>query len=389
MTYQIGFIIEQALGHITHGQNLQKNIARDPSIQAYWGLPAWKTSGPSSKIPFYKSNWTVQAGLQTRRALSQINRQARLDALFFHTQVTATLSQDWLRRIPSVVSLDATPQQYDSLGDTYAHNRGPEWLERRKWLLNRDCFKQAKRLVTWSEWAKQGLVDEYQVPAEKITVIPPGVNVSEWIPSLVRQAEEKYSSHNTPYGEIVRILFVGGDLPRKGGLLLLEAFRTLRHELADQYLEKATALELHLVTKYPLPAEPGLFVYNQMQPNSPELKRLYFNSQIFCLPTYGDCLPMVLSEAGAAGLPLISTQVAAIPEIVRDGETGFLVPPGDLSDLTAALRRLVYDPPLRERLGACATEVVRREYDAGKNAALLIDLLKMTAAEGVKGQQKY
>jgi glycosyltransferase involved in cell wall biosynthesis len=383
----IGFIIEQALGHITHGQNLQKNVARDPSVQAYWGLPTWKTNGLSSKIPLYKSNWTVQAGLQTRRALSQMNHQARLDALFFHTQVTATLSQDWLRRIPSIVSLDATPQQYDSLGDTYAHIRGPEWLERRKWLLNRDCFRHAKRLVTWSQWAKQGLVDEYQVPSEKIAVIPPGVNIAEWTPANVRQAvslptgqvEELYSSHHSPSNEVVRILFVGGDLQRKGGLLLLEAFRALRRELVDRNHGASPSIELHLVTRNPLPVEPGLFVYNQMQPNSLELKQLYYHSQIFCLPTFGDCLPMVLSEAGAAGMPLVSTQVAAIPEIVRDGTTGLLVSPGDLPALTTALRQLVCDPPLRARLGSCAAEVVRREYDAEKNAARLIDILKMTA----------
>ena len=47
---------------------------------------------------------------------------------------------------------------------------------------------------------------------------------------------------------------------------------------------------------------------------------------------------MVLSEAGAAGLPSVSTRLAAIPEIVQDGKTGFLVPPGDLDALILALQ---------------------------------------------------
>ena len=174
----------------------------------------------------------------------------------------------------------------------------------------------------------------------------------------------------------MRILFVGGDLQRKGGLLLLEAFRELRRELSGTDPE----IELHLVTRHPVPAEPGLFVYNQMQPNSTELKQLYFNSHIFCLPTYGDCLPMVLSEAGAARLPLISTRVGAIDEIVRDGETGFLIPAGDAAALAVALRKLIEVPELRQSLGERAAQVVRKEYDAEANASSLLALLKQTIA---------
>lgn len=391
MTYNIAFIIEQALGHITHSQNLQNNVVRDSAVQAYWGLPVWQTRGIVSKIPVLRSNWTLQAGWQSRRSLAAISRQVRLDLLFFHTQVTAVLAQDWIRRFPCVVSLDATPRQYDSLGATYAHQPGPEWLENWKWRLNRDCFSHARHLVTWSQWAKQGLVDEYQVPDEKITVIPPGVNVADWTSSPGEQGTKSTgllpsteAGSSLPHEAVVRILFVGGDLQRKGGLLLIEAFRALRRELSDT----AQEIELHLVTRQTLPPEPGLFIYNQMQPNSPELKSLYFNSHIFCLPTFGDCLPMVLSEAGAARLPLISTRVGAIDEIVRDGETGFLIPVGDADALIAALRKLVEAPALRQSLGENAHQIVRKEYDAGANANRLLTLLKQTIAETSSAYQK-
>jgi glycosyltransferase involved in cell wall biosynthesis len=128
------------------------------------------------------------------------------------------LSTAWLKRIPSVVSLDATPIQYDALGRVYGHTPGAAWLERVKWQLNRDCFRAARHLVTWSAWAKKGLVDEYEVPAEKVTVIPPGVHVREWLNPRPRVL------HDGP----VKILFVGGDFERKGGLLLLEAFRAVQ-----------------------------------------------------------------------------------------------------------------------------------------------------------------
>jgi len=84
---------------------------------------------------------------------------------------------------------------------------------------------------------------------------------------------------------------------------------------------------------------------------------------------------MVLSEAGAAGLPLIATDVGAIDEIVRDGETGLLVPPSDGAALTEALRRLAEDTALRERLGAGAKAAVIAEFDATANARRLVDLV--------------
>lgn len=370
--YSIGFVVEQTLGHITHTENLRRNIPKDPDVQAHWALPVWEATGLRGHLPLYKSNWTVRAGLQTRQLLSALKRQTEVDGLFFHTQVTATLAVNWVKRYPSIISLDATPKQYDSLGGFYAHETGPGWLEGWKWRLNRNCFRAARHLVTWSEWAKGGLTAEYEVPPEKVTVIPPGVNVEEW-------SRPNPQTHQ-PDGS-VKILFVGGDLERKGGFLLLEAFRSLRQESIIQTDGTPAVIELHLVTHAKVPPEPELFVYNDLKPNSDQLKKLYHDCDIFCLPTYGDCLPMVLSEAGAAALPAISTQVAAIPEIVRDGRTGFLTPAGDGATLTAALRRLIGDPDLRQRQGTQAQEFVRQRYDAERNAAQLLECLKQTIDE--------
>lgn len=356
--YTLGFIIEQALGHITHTQNLQTNVPRDHSIAAHWGLIPWETAGLAARIPIYNSNWTVRAGVRARRAVGRMVAQHRPDALFFHTQVPAVLATSWLKRIPSVISLDATPLQYDALGATYQHAASHPWLEHQKWKLNRSCFKAARTIVAWSQWAKQGLAADYEVPADKVEVIPPGVNPGEWARPTPRRL------HEGP----VKILFVGGDFQRKGGPLLLEALR----------LVQPLNVELHLVTRAVLPPQPGVFVYHDLQPNSEALKRLYHDCDMFCLPTRGDCLPMVLSEAGAAGLPLVSTRIAGIPEIVRDGETGLLVPPGDAAALAAALKLLVTHPEIRLSQGQQAAALVARDFDAERNARRLLQVLKQT-----------
>lgn len=357
--YEFGFLLEQSLGHVTHTKNLLTNVAHDPEVHAHWGLIDFEATGISGRVPVYRSNWTVRAGVRAYRAVARMNRQTRLDALFFHTQVPAILTQRWLRKIPGIVSLDATPLQYDELGAFYKHEQGPAWLEAWKWRLNRDCFRSARRLVAWAEWTKLGLVQGYEVPADKITVIPPGVNVHEW----------RRPKPRVPHDDPVKILFVGGNLERKGGLVLLEAFRALRH----------LGLELHLVTKDRLVPEPGVFIYNDLDANSRPLKDLYHTCDIFALPTFGDCLPMVLSEAGASGMAVISTNVAAIPEIVRNGETGLTVSAGDAVSLTQALRDLATNPALRMTLGERAMAHVTRHYDARTNASRLLDLLKAEA----------
>jgi glycosyltransferase involved in cell wall biosynthesis len=359
-SYRIAFVLEQALGHATHARNLQRHVSREPDIRACWAPIPWETRGVASHLPIYRSNWTVRAGIRARRAIGGMAARARLDALFFHTQVPAVLARKWIRRVPSIVSLDATPLQYDALGEHYGHGVGPAWVEHLKWRLHRECFRAARGLVAWSEWAKRGLTTEYGVPAEKVSVIPPGVDVGDWARPIPRR------HHSDP----VKILFVGADLNRKGGPLLLEAFRTVR----------ALGAELHVVTPGPVPSEPGVFVHTAMEPNSPALRALYHESDVFCLPTFADCLPIALAEAGAAGLPLVATDVAGIREIVEDGATGLLVPVGDARALAAALGALIGNPELRLEQGARAAAVVARKFSAERNAMRVLELLRRECA---------
>lgn len=360
VTPRFGFVLEQTLGHITHSANLEHLLADDPRFELAVERVAYDLDSPLAKLPGYR-NWTVRAGLRARRAIRRLRKGGPIDALFVHTQVPAVLNRGAVARHPSVVSLDATPIQYDELGDHYGHDTGGRLAERLKWRANRACFAAADAIVAWAEWTKAGLVERYDVPADKVTVIPPGVDVARW--SALGDAAAPRTDPDAP----VRVLFVGGDLARKGGLVLLEAIRTLR--------AAGVRVEADLVTRDEMPDEEGVRAHHGLTPNSPALIELYHRADVFCLPTLGDCLPMVLSEAGAVGLPLVSTDVGAIREIVRDGETGLLVPVNDAPALAAALRRLVEEPALRERMGAAARRLVEAEFDAAKNADRLVQLL--------------
>jgi glycosyltransferase involved in cell wall biosynthesis len=73
-------------------------------------------------------------------------------------------------------------------------------------------------------------------------------------------------------------------------------------------------------------------------------------------------LGIALLQAAAAGLPIVASRAGGMPEIVHDGETGILVPPGDVAALTAAILRLLGDSGLRERLGAAGRALVLGEF---------------------------
>ena len=357
------FVLEQTLGHVTHSANLRSLLANEPQLDPTFLPIRPEVDGFARRIPGF-TNWTVRAGIRARialRRLTGLRRKPPADAMFIHSQVPAILTGRWMRKIPTIVSLDATPVQYDELGEYYAHEVGSPRVERWKWRANQRCFRRARHIVTWSQWTLESLVADYAIDRTAITVIPPGVDVDRW-----SRDEPRIADADRP----VRVLFVGGDLQRKGGDLLLEAARRLRAEPA------LPQFELHVVTRSDVVEEPGLHVYRDLGPNDPRLIELYHQCDVFCLPTMGDCLPMVLSEAGAAEMALVSTDVGAIREIVRDGETGILIPAGDLDALADALRRLIGDAGERRRMGEAAAELVRSNFDALQNARQIVDLLR-------------
>jgi glycosyltransferase involved in cell wall biosynthesis len=359
----VGFLLEQTLGHVTHSDNLINLVPSDDRIAPRFVPIPYDFDGWVSQVPGY-SNWTVRAGIRARRAIRALDKSEELSALFIHTQVLSILAGNWMSRVPSVISIDATPIQYDRFGDVYAHERSGERVESVKRWLNQRAFAKSAAMISWSAWSKQSLVDDYGVPASKVTVLAPGVDIAKWAPQVTRTR-----GFDTP----MQVLFVGGDLKRKGGSVLIEAVRRMRQSASND--ATVAGIELHLVTGADIENESGIVVHRGLRPNSAALIERYHQADVFCLPTLGDCLPMVLSEAGAAGLPLVSTAVGAIPEIVGDGRTGLIVDVDNVDSLVSALTRLASDERLRRQLGANAAAVVADRFDAAKNAHGIVDVL--------------
>lgn len=354
------FVMEQTLGHIPFSQNIRKAFDIDNSIEVTWLKIDFPRSSWYEKLPLIKNNWSLRGSFKARLQLGKTNKVGGRPALyFFHTQVVSLLSVGWLRgKVPSIISLDATPLNYDRVGLAYGHQAGNPLIEKFKFWLNQRAFRKATRLVTWSEWARQSLIQDYKVSPDKVEVIPPGTNLEFWKKTATIRSEQTQ--------EKLALLFVGGDFERKGGQLLYDVYR---NHLADRY-------ELHLVTKGQVPTGKGVFVYRNIEPNSLALQELFGKASVFVLPTEGDCLPVAITEAMAAGLPVISTRVGAIEEAVVDGENGFLIAPGDAEALERILIQLSQEPVLRDRLGKKSRELAEQFFDASKNSQRLLNICK-------------
>lgn len=101
-------------------------------------------------------------------------------------------------------------------------------------------------------------------------------------------------------------------------------------------------------------------------------------SDLFCLPSHHEGVSNAVLEAMAAGLPIITTTVGGLPEVIEDGVTGRLVPPHNAAVLAVALRDLMGDPRRADALGRAARVAAFERFDTAKNAGRLVEILQAT-----------
>lgn len=104
--------------------------------------------------------------------------------------------------------------------------------------------------------------------------------------------------------------------------------------------------------------------------------RCYRDADIYLLQSYDEGMPIGLLEAMSYGLACITTPVGGIPDVIKDGENGLLVPPGDVDALCEALESLVGDPQRCRRLGRCARDTIDKRYNWKTRATDIMDIYK-------------
>jgi len=105
-------------------------------------------------------------------------------------------------------------------------------------------------------------------------------------------------------------------------------------------------------------------------------------TDMLVLPSFAEGVPVVLMEAMAARVPVVTTQVAGIPELVENGVSGVLVPPGDAGALARSIAALLADPERRMRIGIAGREKVVAQFNIATEAAWLAEILQAYVMAG-------
>ena len=358
------FVGEGILGHRTLAAQLEATLAGDPAIDArFVTVPAprrlerlllrrWRRIGDAD---LYGLRWRLRWSWQARRLLKRHARS--VDVAMITTQASALLSRRPMRRLPCVLSIDATARQFSALEYEGARDHWSGLQDRILVRLERRAIDAAAAVVAWSDWNAEALRREYDLDRSRLATIHPGLDASWWGEAASRRPAGRQGP--------LRVLFVGNDVERKGLDLLIEAIS--RPEL-DAVLDVVTGDELE--------GTDSVRVHRGVEGGSEELRNLFAAADAFALPTRADAIPWVVLEAMAAGLPVVASRVGAIAELL--GDAGVTVEPGDAGALAEALQRLT-DPGLRRALGARALERVRERYDSDVQVPLLLDALGRAA----------
>jgi len=198
-----------------------------------------------------------------------------------------------------------------------------QWIARERRL-----YQNARVCFVMSHNVGRSLVKDYGCAQDKVVCVYSGHNVP-----IQANPAKKYDQKN--------ILFVGVDWERKGGPELLAAFRLVRERIPDATLT--------IVGCSPQIDEPGCRIMGRVAPS--DLGRYYSEASVFCMPTRQEPFGIVFVEAMAHHLPIVATDLGAIPDFLSNGDNGFRVAPGDIQGLAHALIQLLSNPLLCRQMG--------------------------------------
>lgn len=346
-----------------HRELVRYTAARDDIdvVHIEYRAPFWLKSIAKS-FPVDTRGWdfhSLRFLLLSRRLMNRwlfgpLDATRRFDAVHIMTQGNALSLVDLKRRAPRLAlatNIDGTSvQDWKELGFSRAARAPFTRRERR-------IFDACDLVVGRNRWCVGSVIEDFGLPASR-TIVARN--------SMRPTARSRQDAPERKPGEPVRLVFVGGAWARKGGPELL----------AMHQRSLAGRAELHVVCGRVTPDRSARnVVWHGAAGRERLLDELLPSMDVFVMPTRNDMHPWAILEAAAVGLPVVSTRLAAIPDIVRDGETGLLCERLDWEGFERAIARLVDDPALRWRMGVAAREHVRANYDPDAQFNGLLDRL--------------
>jgi glycosyltransferase involved in cell wall biosynthesis len=306
-------------------------------------------------IPLFKAAGVRAIDLRARRRtdpgpmwrFGHLLRRGRFDIVHAHSFRTELGSVFWgrLRGLAPIVVRTV-------------HNVDQEYVQQPYAAMSRLSAHGLDRIVAISDAVAAYLRQEAALPDEKVVRIYYGIDPSPFQPDLPPPScrPEGDPLRRPTLGVVARLA------PQKGHRVLFDALPAVRAAVPDVHArlvgheELSTADELR---RYAV--ELGVDNLVAFEGFRADIVRVMADLDVFVLPSLWEGFGLVLLEAMAAGRPIVASAVGPVPEIVVDGVTGLLVPPGDPAALASAIIRLLRDPELAAAYGRAGRARVERE----------------------------
>jgi glycosyltransferase involved in cell wall biosynthesis len=355
-----------------------ETFARELSVQL--GQQGWDsvlcflTPPPEEVRRFLQlSNVTIEVlensigvSWQSARDLASILRRHRPEILHLH--FTGFLGiYPWVGRLLSVKKVFFTDQSSRPAG--YAAHRAPIWKRGLVRLINLPITKVA----CVSNYGYRCLTTLDLLPKDRYKMIYNCVDLSRVLPSAERAAEFR-QKHGIPDSRTV-VVQVSWIIPEKGLMDLLEAARlVLQQDGNVQFVLVGEGTYRERYSKDALAMGLGDHVTWAGLVLDPFGEGVYDAADIVCqVSNWEEVFGWVIAEAMAYEKPILGTRVGGIPELIKDGESGFLVNRGDSPAMADKILRLVRDPELRKRMGQVGRKHTKENFNQQRNVKQLID----------------
>jgi glycosyltransferase involved in cell wall biosynthesis len=233
-------------------------------------------------------------------------------------------------------------------------------------LAERIYFSKGRYYITVSKWMKEQVVKQYpRINPSLIYVIYNSVDVEKFSPNTDKSPSER---------DVV--LFTGRLIAAKGVRYLIEAMPKVLREHPDTLFifigpgnsspYQRRLRELGIPEKN--------FKFLGYLKEADDLVKYYKTACVFVAPTLYENLPIRVLEAMACGVPVVASNVCAIPEVIDNGVNGILIRPGSINELADAICLLLRDPNLRRKIGDNARKTVLEKFDWKVNAVKTVEV---------------
>jgi phosphatidyl-myo-inositol dimannoside synthase len=215
--------------------------------------------------------------------------------------------------------------------------------------------RRSGRIVVPSRYSAETAARLYGLALDSLRIVPEPLDPDPW---------RRLALDSPPRPSVPTLLNVAHQYPRKDTATLVAALPLIRRQVPEARLRViGGGPELEALRDQA--RRLGLADHIRFAgsvPGDEALRRAYFQAHVFCLPSRQEGFGIVFLEAMAAGLPIVAARAGAAPEVVEDGRTGLLVPPGNPEALAAAVVRLLQTPDLARTLGEQGRRRIHRYH---------------------------